>query len=50
MALNDTFTIQEMNMYTKDHSYYIKAKELEVYWNNECVQHLTDNHCKTFYE
>ena len=50
MALNDTFTIQEMNMYTKDLSYDIKAKELEVYWNNECEQHPTDNHCKVFYD
>ena len=50
MALNDTFTIQEMNMYTKDLSYDMEAKELEVYWNNECVQHPTDNHCKAFYE
>ena len=46
MALNDTFTIQEMNMDTKDLSYDIKVKELEFYWNNEGEQNPTDNHCK----
>ena len=35
MALNDTFTIQEMDLDTKDLSYDIKAKELEAYWNKE---------------
>ena len=43
MALNDTFTIQEMNMDTKDLSYDIKVKELEFYWNNEGIQNPTDN-------
>ena len=46
MALNDTFTIQEMNMDTKDLSYDIKVKELEFYWNNEGEQNPTDNRCK----
>ena len=46
MALNDTFTIQEMNMDTKDLSYDIKVKELEFYWNNEGEQNPTNNHCK----
>ena len=46
MALNDTFTIQEMNMDTKDLSYDIRVKELEFYWNNEGEQNPTDNHCK----
>ena len=34
MALNDTFTIQEINLDKKDLSYGIKPKELEAYWNN----------------
>lgn len=46
MALNDTFTIQEMSMDTKDLSYDIKVKELEFYWNNEGEQNPTDNRCK----
>ena len=48
MALNDTFTIQEMGMDKKDLSYDIKAKELEAYWNNECKEHPTKNHCKVY--
>ena len=48
MALNATFTIQEMDLDTKDLSYDIKAKELEAYWNKECEQHLSNNHCKSF--
>ena len=48
MALNDTITIQEMNMDTKDLSYDIKVKELEFYWNNEGEQNPTDNRCKVF--
>jgi hypothetical protein len=46
MALNDTFTIQEMNMDTKDLSYDIKVRELEFNWNNEGEQNPTDNRCK----
>ena len=46
MALNDTFTTQEMNMDTKDLSYDIKVKELEFHWNNEGEQNPTDNRCK----
>ena len=48
MALNDTFTIQEMDLDTKDISYDIKAKELEAYWNKECEQHPSHNHCNIF--
>ena len=48
MALNDTFTIQEMELNKKDLSYDIKAKELEAYWNNECKEHPTNNHCKIY--
>ncbi len=46
MALNDTFTIQEMSMDTKDLSYDIKVKELEFHWNNEGEQNPTDNRYK----
>ena len=46
MALNDTFTIQEMNMDTKDLSYDIKVRELEFNWNNEGEQNPTNNHYK----
>ncbi len=48
MALNDKFTIQEINMDKKDLSYDIKAKELEAYWSNECKKHPTNNHCKVY--
>ncbi len=48
MALNDTFTIQEMKSDTKDFSYDIKSKELEAYRNKECEQHLSENHCQIF--
>ena len=48
MALNDTFTIQKMDLDTKDISYDIKAKELGDYWNNECKQHPSNSHCKIF--
>ena len=43
MALNDTFTIQEMNMDIKDLSYDIKVKELEFYLSNEGEQNPTNN-------
>ena len=45
MALNDKFTIQGINMDTKDLSYDIKAKELEAYWSNERAKYPTNNHC-----
>ena len=48
MALNDRFTIQEINLDKKDLSYNDKLKEIEVYWNNECVEHPNNNHCKIF--
>ena len=46
MALNDTFTIQEINLDKKDLSYDIELKEIEAYWNNECAEHPIKNHCK----
>ena len=48
MALNDTFTIQEINLDKKDLSYNNKLKEIEAYWNNECVEHPSNNPCKIF--
>ena len=48
MALNDKFTIQEMDINRKYLSYDIKAKELEAYWGNECKEHPSNNHCKVY--
>ncbi|WP_042850951.1 hypothetical protein [Prochlorococcus sp. MIT 0604] len=48
MALNDTFTIQEINLNKKDLSYDIEFKEIEAYWNNECAEHPRNNNCKIF--
>ena len=48
MALNDTFTIQEINLDKKDLSYNNKLKEIEAYWNIECAAHPSNNHCKIF--
>jgi|TARA_E500000075_G_scaffold128191_1_gene134549 hypothetical protein len=48
MALNDKFTIQEINMETKEFSYDINSKELEAYWSKECEKHPTNNHCKVY--
>ncbi len=48
MALNDIFTIQEINLDKKDLSYDLDLKEIEAYWNNECAEHLSNNHCKIF--
>ena len=48
MALNDSITIQEMDIDKKDLSYDMKAKELEAYWINECKEHPTNNQCKVY--
>jgi len=37
MALNDTFTIQEINLDKKNLSFDNKLKEIEAYWNKECA-------------
>ena len=47
MALNDTFTIQEINLDKKDLPYN-KLKEIEAYWNEECLEHPSNNHCNIF--
>ena len=48
MALNDTFTIQEIKLDKKDLSYDIDLQEIEAYWNNECAEHPSNNNCKIF--
>ena len=48
MALNDTFTIQEINLDKKNLSYDNKLKEIEAYWNNYFAEHPSYNHCKIF--
>ena len=50
MALNDTFTIQEINLDKKDLSFDNRLKKIEAYWNNECAEHPSNNHCKIFYD
>ena len=39
MAINDTFTIQQINLDKKDLSFDNKLKKIEAYWNNECAEH-----------
>ena len=48
ITLNDTFTIQEINLDKKDLLYDNKLKEIEAYWNKEYFEHPSNNHCKIF--
>ena len=48
MALNDTFTIQEINLDKKNLPFDNKLIKIEAYWNNECAEHPSNNHCKIF--
>ena len=48
MALNDTLTIQEINLDKKYLSCDNKLKEIETYWDNECAEHPSNNHFKIF--
>ena len=48
MALNDTFTIQEINLDKKNLSFDNKLKEIEAFWNNEFAENPRNNHCKIF--
>ena len=48
MALNDTFTIKEINFDKKYLPYDNELKEIEVYWNNECTEHPSNNNWKIF--
>ena len=50
MALNDTFTIQEINLDKKNLSFDNKLKKIEAYWNSECAKHPSNNHCKIYYD
>ncbi len=48
MALNDTFSIQDIKLDKKNHLYGKNPKGLEAYWNKECAEHPSNNHCKIF--
>ena len=48
MASNEKFTIQEITLDKKDLSYDNKIKKIEAYWNKECAEHQSNNHCKIF--
>ena len=48
MELNDTFSIQEINLDKKDFLYDKYPKRLESYMNSECAEHPSSNHCKIF--
>ncbi len=48
MALNNAFTIQKINLEKKDLSYDLQLKKIEAYWNKECAEHPSNNHCKIF--
>ena len=48
MAINDTFTIQEINLDKKELLFDNKLKEIESYWNNAYAEHPSNNHCKIF--
>ena len=50
MALNDTFTIQEINLGKKNLSFDNNLKEIEAYWNNACAEHPSNNHYKIFFD
>ena len=48
MALNDTFTIQEINLDKKNLSDDNKLKEIEAYCNNKSAEHPSNNQFKIF--
>ena len=48
MALNDRFTIQEINLDKKDLSHDNKLKKIEAYWTKEYTGHPSNNHFKIF--
>ena len=48
MALNNTFTIKEINLDKKNLLSDNKLKEIEAYWHKECAEHPSNNHCKIF--
>ena len=40
------FLKKKINLNKKDHSYDNKLKKFETFWNNECGEHPSKNHCK----
>ena len=48
MVLNDTFTIQEINLDKKNLSFDNNLKEIEAYWMNAFTEHPSNKHCKIF--
>ena len=50
MGPNDTFNIQEINFNKKKLSYDIELKEIQAYWNKECAEYRSNNHCKIFFD
>ena len=48
MALNDTYTIQEIYLDKKNLSFDKNLKKIGAYWNNECAEHPSNNNCKIF--
>ena len=50
MALNEIFSFHDINLNKKDLPYDINPKGLEDYWNKECAKHLSNNHCKIFFD
>ena len=50
MALNDTFTIKEINLDKKYFLNYFNLKGVEAYWNNVCAEYPSNNQYKIFYD
>ena len=48
LGLRFSQTIQEINLDKKDLSFNNKLKKIEAYWNSECTEHPSNNHCKIF--
>ena len=48
MAVNFTFTIQEINSYKKDLLGDLNPKKVETYWKKRCSKNANNNHCNIF--
>ena len=48
MALNDTFTIQDINLDKKDLLCNIKPKRLKSFWESEFEKHQSNDNYKIF--
>ena len=46
MTLNETFTIQDINLDKKNLLYDPNPKRLKSFWNIESAEHTSNNHCK----